>query len=140
MILTEDDKIKGILRSSKTIAVIGCSSNPSKAAHIVPKYMQSVGYKIVPINPFSDAILGIKTHKSIEDVTAKIDILDIFRPSSEILEIVQKSLYNKPKYIWMQLGIENEDAAKLATENGIDVIMNRCIKIEHQRLVAQQSS
>ena len=135
MIITTDDKLKEILQTSKTIAVVGFSSNPTKAAHIIPKHMQSVGYNVIPINPFSDHILGKKAYNSIEEVDTKIDILNIFRPSAEVIEVVQKSLNNKPKYIWMQLGIENTDAAKIASDNRIDVIMNKCIGAEYDRLM-----
>ena len=135
MIITTDDKLKEILQTSKTIAVVGFSSNPTKAAHIIPKHMQSVGYNVIPINPFSDHILGKKAYNSIEEVDTKIDILNIFRPSAEVIEVVQNSLNNKPKYIWMQLGIENTDAAKIASDNRIDVIMNKCIGAEYDRLM-----
>ena len=135
MLITTDEKLKEILQACKTIAVVGFSSNPTKAAHIIPKHMQSVGYNVIPINPFSDHILGKKAYNSIEEVDTKIDILNIFRPSAEVIEVVQNSLNNKPKYIWMQLGIENTEAAKIASDNGIDVVMNKCIGAEYDRLM-----
>ena len=135
MLITTDEKLKEVLTNSKTIAVVGCSSNPTKAAHIIPKHMQSVGYDIIPINPYSETILDKKAYDAIEEVREQIDILNIFRPSEEVLSIVQKSLAIKPKYIWMQYGIENKEAADLATAHGIGVIQNKCIGAEYDRLM-----
>jgi len=135
MILTADEEIKDVLKNSNTIAVVGCSREEHKAAHIIPKHMQSVGYNILPINPFSDRILGKKTYNTIDEVSEEIDILNIFRPSSEALEIVKRSIQKKPKCIWMQLGIENKEAAELASEHGILIVMNRCIGVEYDRLM-----
>ena len=126
--------IKLILENSKTIAVIGCSSNPEKAAHRIPKYMQEHGYKIIPVNPNSDNILGEKTFKSISDVKEKVDIVNIFRPSEDCLEVVKEAIKIKPKVIWMQSGIINEDAKKLAEKHGIKVVMDKCIMVEHKKI------
>lgn len=130
----EDSEIKLILENSKTIAVIGCSSNPEKAAHRIPKYMKEQGYRIIPVNPNSDKILGEKSHKSILDVNEQVDIVDIFRPSEECLEVVEEAIKIKPKVIWMQTGIINEEAKRLAENNGIKVVMDRCMMVEHRRL------
>ncbi len=125
---------KEILEKSKTIAVVGCSNSPHKAAHIIPKHMQSQGYAITPINPNSDSVLGKKAYKSIEDVTEKIDIVNIFRPSEEVLEIVKRSIPKKPKYVWMQKWIKNQEAKELANKHGIEVVQNKCIGAEYDRL------
>ena len=126
--------IKLILENSKTIAVIGCSSNPEKAAHRIPKYMQEHGYKIISVNPNSDNILGEKTFKSISDVKEKVDIVNIFRPSEDCLEVVKEAIKIKPKVIWMQSGIINEDAKKLAEQHGMKVVMDRCLMVEHKKI------
>jgi predicted CoA-binding protein len=130
-----DDKIKRILKENKTIAVVGCSRNPQKAAHTVPKYMKEHGYKIIPVNPFADQILEEKVHKSLSEITESIDIVNIFRPSEQCLEVVKEAVNLKPKVVWMQLGIKNEEAAQLAEKNGIEVIMDRCILLEHKNLI-----
>lgn len=135
MVIDEDEKIKEVLTRYKTIAVVGCSRNPEKDAHKVPKYMKEHGYRIIPVNPFANEILGEKAYKSVSEIKESVDIVDVFRPSEEVLEVVKEALKIRPKVVWMQLGIKNEDAAKLAEENRIDVVMDRCIKIEHERLI-----
>ena len=127
--------IRKIFLESETIAVVGCSSNPEKPAHYVPKYLQQNGYKIIPINTTAEEILGEKCYKKISDVKEKVDIIGIFRPSKECLEVVNDSLKIKPKLIWMQSGIVNEDVKKLAEEQGIQVVMDRCMMVEHRKLV-----
>ena len=128
-----DKELKEILKSSKTIAVVGCSRDPEKDAYKVPKYLKEKGYKIIPINPFAEEILGEKVYKNLSEIKEEVDIVDIFRPSEECLGIVKEAIKLKPKVIWMQLGIENKEAEKLAKENKIKVVMNKCIMREHQR-------
>ena len=130
----EDSELKLILENSKTIAVIGCSSNPEKAAHRIPKYMKENGYKMIPINPNSHEILGEKCYKSILDIKEKVDIVNIFRPSEECLDVVEEAIKIKPKAIWMQTGIINEDANRLAEKNGIKAVMDKCMMVENRRL------
>src|SRR3989344_8011868 len=113
--MNEEDILK-ILKESKTIAVVGCSSNPEKAANRIPKYMQEHGYKIIPVNPNSENILNEKTCKSLSEIKENVDIVDIFRPGEECLEVVKEAVKLKPKAIWMQLGIINEEAKKLAEQ------------------------
>jgi predicted CoA-binding protein len=131
--MLSDKELKEILKSSKTIAVVGCSRDPEKDAHKVPKYLKERGYKIIPVNPFAEEILGEKAYKNLSEIKEKVDIVDIFRPSEECLEIVKEAVKLKPKVIWMQLGIENKEAEKLAKENKIKVVMNKCIMKEYQR-------
>jgi predicted CoA-binding protein len=131
--MLSDKELKEILRSSKTIAVVGCSRDPEKDAHKVPKYLKEKGYKIIPVNPFAEEILGEKAYKNLSEIKEEVDIVDIFRPSEECLEIVKEAVKLKPKVIWMQLGIENKEAEKLAKENKIKVVMNKCIMKEYQR-------
>ncbi len=124
-----------ILRESKTIAIVGCSRDPEKDAHKVPKYLKEHGYKIIPVNPLADEILGEKVYKTISDIKEHIDIIDVFRPSEECLQVVREAIKLKPKVVWMQLGIENTEAAKLAEKSGIKVVMDKCIMIEYKRLI-----
>ena len=118
---------------------MGLSRNSAKASYQVAKYMNSVGYHIIPVNPFADEILGEKCYKSLLEVPKTIDIIDVFRPSEEVSSIVNeaiiiKTIVGSPMVIWMQLGIINEDAARQAKEAGFTVIMDRCMMIEHRRL------
>ena len=129
-----DDQIKQIL-SYKNIAVIGISKNESKAAHYVPKYLSENGFQITPVNPTTDEILGKKCYSSVSEINTSIDIVDIFRPSDEVLPFVKDAIKIKPKVIWLQLGIHNSEAEKLALDAGIDVVFNKCMLAEHQRLV-----
>ena len=117
------------------MAVVGCSRDQEKDAHRVPKYLKEHGYKIIPVNPSAEEILGEKVYKTLSEIKEPIDIVDVFRPSEECLDVAKEAVKINPKVIWMQLGIKNEEAAKLAEKNGIKVIMDRCIMIEHKRLI-----
>jgi len=128
-----DDVIRKIF-SLKNVAVIGMSKNEGKAAHYVPKYLSQQGYNIMPINPTADQILERKSYHSIEEVNQPIDIVDVFRPSDQVLPVVQQAIKKKPKVIWLQEGIHNAEAEELARKAGIQVVFNRCMLAEHQRL------
>ena len=128
-----DDQILDIL-SLKRVAVIGMSKTSSKAAHYVPKYLSDQGYFITPVNPTTDEILDKKCYASISDVDTDIDIVDIFRPSDQVLPFVKEAIKIKPKVIWLQEGIHNSEAEELARKEGIKVVFNRCMLAEHQRL------
>ena len=128
-----DDQIREILSLNK-VAVIGMSKNSSKAAHYVPKYLSDNGYDVIPVNPSSDEILGKKCYDSVMEIDEPIDIVDIFRPSDQVLPFVKDAIKKKPKVIWLQEGIHNSEAEELAKSHGIKVIFNRCTLAEHQRL------
>jgi len=128
-----DNEIKEIY-SLKNVAVIGISKNQEKAAHYVPKYLAENGYNIIPINPNSDEILNKKCFPNINDVDESIDIVDVFRPSDQVLPFVKDAIKKKPKVIWLQEGIHNTEAEELARKEGITVVFNRCMLAEHQRL------
>ena len=132
-------EIKSILGTYRTVAVVGLSRDPAKDSHRVARYLQSVGYRIVPVNPFVDEVLGEKSYKSLLEVPEPIDIVDIFRPSEAVPAIVEEAIQLKnkmgsPKVIWMQLGIVNEEAARRAKEAGFKVVMDRCMMREHKLL------
>ena len=129
-----DDEIRNFL-SLKKVAVIGISRSESKAAHFVPKYLSENGFDIIPVNPNSNEILSKKCYKEITEVEGDIDIVDVFRPSEDVLPFVRDAIKKKPKVIWLQEGIHNEEAENLAREHGIDVVFNRCMLAEHQRLM-----
>lgn len=128
-----DDEIKEIF-SLKNVAVVGMSKNPGKAAHYVPKYLSEQGYNIIPINPIRNEILNKKSYQSVSEVDQPIDIVDVFRPSDQVLPVVEEAIKMKPKVIWLQQGIHNEEAEELARKEGIKVVFNRCMLAEHQRL------
>ena len=129
-----DAEIKNFL-TLKKVAVIGMSRTESKAAHFVPKYLSENGFDIIPINPNSNEILNRKCYKEITEVDGEIDIVDVFRPSEDVLPFVKEAIKKNPKVIWFQEGIHNEEAENLAREHGIDVVFNRCMLAEHQRLM-----
>ncbi len=136
------DEIEDILSRSKTVAVVGLSRSPEKDSYRVAYYLQSRGYKIVPINPVADEILGERSYRSLQELPDElkrsIDVVDIFRPSEDVPAIVNQVVeirrqFGKPNAVWMQLGIVNETAAQQAREAGLKVVMNRCMEIEHRR-------
>jgi len=129
-----DEEIKQVF-SLKKIAVIGMSKHSAKAAHFVPKYLSEQGFDITPINPTTNEILGKKCYPDISSIQHAIDVIDIFRPSEQVLSVIQDAIKKKPKVIWLQEGIHNEEAENLAREHGIDIVFNRCMLAEHQRLM-----
>jgi hypothetical protein len=128
-----DDEIRDIL-TLKRVAVIGMSKNEHKAAHYVPKYLSENGFSIIPVNPNADEILGKKCYNTISDIDDDVDIIDVFRPSELVLPVVEEAIKKNPKVIWLQEGIHNLEAEKIAQENGIKIVFNRCMLAEHQRL------
>ena len=119
----------------KNIAVVGMSRDPVKAAHFVPEYMIERGYNIIPVNPSANEILGKRTYSKVSDIKSQVDIIDVFRPSEDVYSVVEDSV-KKPgvKVIWLQEGIHNAEAEKMALDNRINVVFNRCIMAEHMRL------
>lgn len=147
--MKENDVIKPILENYKTIAIVGLSKDPSKDSYTVGQFLQSKGYRVIPVNPTADQILGEKSYKSLldmpEELQKTIEIVDIFRPSADVPPIVDQAVQLREKFgelhvVWMQLGIVNEEAAKKAEAAGITVIMDRCMRIERQKLDKQEDS
>ena len=128
-----DDEIRQIF-SLKNVAVVGMSKYEEKAAHFVPKYLLDNGFDITPVNPNASVILGKKCYSNINKVEKEIDIVDVFRPSDQVLSVVKDAIKIKPKVIWLQEGIHNVEAEELAKNEGIEVVFNRCMLAEHQRL------
>jgi len=131
----DDNLIKKILEESKTIAVVGLSPKEDRPSHKVAEYLQAQGYKIIPVNPECDEILGEKCFATLKEVPVKVDVVDIFRRPEFIPPIVEEAIAIGAKVIWMQLGIINEEAAAKAKEAGLEVVMDRCMKIEHKKLL-----
>ena len=127
--------IKNILSKYKSIAMIGVSNDPTKASTIVMKYMQKYGFKVFPVNPKAKGqkILGEEVFEKITDIKDPVDIVDVFRPSKEALDIAKDTVSIKAKVLWLQLGIKNAEAKKIVEENNIDYIEDRCTKMEYQK-------
>jgi predicted CoA-binding protein len=116
----------------KNIAVVGMSNTAGKPANFVPKYLIQHGYNVIPVNPTTSEVLGRKSYRKVSDVSEQIDIVDVFRRSEDIPPVVDDVIKKKGiKVIWMQSGIYNEEAERKAKENGMDVVYNRCMKVEH---------
>ena len=129
--------------NSKVIAVVGLSKDPAKPSHEVASYLHANGFKIIPINPTADFILGEKSYDSLlnlpNDIKRELDVVDIFRRSEDVFMVVKEAVqihvdYHRPTVVWMQLGIINQSAAKIARDSGIAVVMDRCMKIEHEKM------
>ena len=140
MIINDDAGIKEILNTSKTIAVVGCSSNPERPAHYVPKFLQAMGHRIIPVNPQEKEILGEKCYASLRDITEPVDMVDCFRRAEAIPEIAEDAIAINAKVLWAQLDIINRDAAKLASDAGLKVVMDRCPVPEYLRLFPESVS
>ena len=128
------ETIRSILKENKSIAVVGLSANWNRPSFFASKYMQQKGYKIIPVNPRYSEILGEKCYKSLLDIEEKVDIVDCFRKSDDILPIATEAIKIKANVLWMQLAVFNEDAAILSRNAGLKVVQDRCVKIEHARL------
>jgi len=139
----DDSYIRGILGSVKTIAMVGVSENTSRPSYFAFKYLLERGYRMIPVNPAlaGRGLLGQKAVGSLSEIAEAVDMIDIFRASEHVPAIVEEALRMtpRPKVIWMQLGIRNDEAARLAEANGIKVVMNRCPKIEYGRLSSEIS-
>lgn len=133
-IITEDDEIRDILENTRTIAILGLSPKPDRESNKVGRYLKDQGYRIIPVRPGQKEILGERAYSALYDIQENVDIVDVFRNPSQIVPHAHEAIRVQPKIFWMQLGIENQEAATLLTDAGIDVVMNKCIKIEHDRL------
>ena len=126
--------LRRILKESRVIAVVGLSANWYRPSYFAAKYMLQHGYTIVPVNPAYQEVLGQKCYASLRDIPAKVDMVDCFRKTEEILPIAADAIAIGAKVLWQQLGVRNEEAARKAEAAGMDTVMDRCVKIEHARL------
>lgn len=131
-----EDELRDILENAHTIAVVGLSSSPGKASYRVAAYLKHAGYRLVPVNPYAREILGEKSYADLEAIPEAIDIVQIFRPSEQVAPFVEQAIRIGAKAVWMQLGIVDEAAAEIARAAGLKVVMDRCMKVEHRRLIA----
>ena len=130
---SSSDAIAGVLRETKTIAVVGLSSNPARPSFEVAQYMQSVGYRIIPVNPNEREVLGEKAYARLEDIPEPIDMVDVFRRAEEVPAVADSAIALKPKFLWLQLGIENSAAAEAARSAGLLVVEDACLLVEHKK-------
>jgi uncharacterized protein len=129
-----DDELREIYGKTKTIAVVGASNDESKAANEIPRYLQRQGFRIVPVNPRGGEILGERAYASLTDVDVPVDVVDVFRPSEETPDIARDAVTIGAKVLWLQLGIESEEAARIANAGGLRTVMNMCMGATHRRL------
>jgi predicted CoA-binding protein len=136
MTVTTDEELREIL-GLDTIAVVGCSSTRHKDAHTIPKFMRDRGYEIVPVNPYADEIFGIEPYDSLPEVEEEIDMVNVFRPSEEVPEIVDGAIdRDDVEVVWTQLGVTDPEAGERLEDAGIQYVEDRCLKVEYQRLKA----
>ena len=133
--MQNEPTLSDALNNSKTLAVVGLSDDNLRPSYMVAKYMQDHGYRIIPVNPKCDEILGEKCYPSLSAIPEPIDLVDVFRKPADALVVAEEAIAIGAKTLWLQIGVVNEEAKKLAEAAGITVIMDRCIKIEHARLM-----
>ena len=132
--MNQADTIEKILRESKTIAVVGLSANPARPSHGVARYLQAQGYRIIPVNPLVEEVLGEKCYPDLASVPEAVDVVDIFRRPEHVPAIVEEAIAKGARAVWMQEGIVHQEAAARAREAGLMVVMDRCMLKEHRRL------
>ncbi len=137
-----DDKRRDILQQARTIAVVGCSDNPERTSYMIAEAMQQAGYRIIPVNPTiaGKTVLGEKVVASLTEIAEPIDIVNVFRRSETVLPVAEEAVKIKAKVLWLQQGIVNEQAAALAQEHGLEVVMDKCIKVDHALLRPQRAT
>jgi len=138
--MDQDAALKDLLQSVRTIAIVGLSADEDKPSNMVARYLVGKGFRVIPVNPGQDTVLGEKSYGSISDIPERIDVVDIFMRSEKVLPVVEEAIRLKPRAIWLQLGIRNEEARELATGNGVMFVMDKCIKQEHARLLSAPGS
>lgn len=129
------DRLLRLFRESSTIAVVGASGDPEKKAHAIPAYLQSQGYRIIPVNPTAGELFGVRAVPSLSDVEEPIDVVEVFRPSEEAPGIAAEAVAAGAKVLWLQLGVVSEEAAEIARAGGMLVVMNACMGAVHRKLV-----
>lgn len=136
--MNNDQMLKDILLSAKTIASVGLSSNPGKESFWIVKYLQDQGYRIIPVNPTADEILGEKAYPDLESITETIDVVQVFRKPEDVPPVVESAIKVSAKVVWMQEGITHEEAAQKAREAGLQVVMDACMRVTHRRLIGDR--
>ncbi len=132
--MPSDDELRDIYTTTKTIAVVGASDNAEKPGHNIPAYLQSQGFRIIPVNPKGGEILGEKVYPSLEDIPESVDVVDVFRPEEETPDIARSAVAIGAKVLWLQAGIYSDEAAAIARGEGLTVVMDMCMGATHERL------
>lgn len=135
MIVTDDAGLRRILETHKVIAMVGLSQKEDRPSNIVARYLMARGYTVIPVNPAQTEILGQRCYASLKDIPVKVDMVDVFRKSADVPPFAADAIAIGAKSLWLQIGIINEDAAAQASAAGLDVVMDRCPKIEYARLL-----
>ena len=135
MAITDENELKRIYEETKTIAVVGASATEDKAAHRIPRYLQRQGYRVIPVNPRGGEILGEKVYEKLADVPESIDVVDVFRPSEETPGVAEDAVAAGAKVLWLQEGISSEEAERIASDGGLEVVMDTCMGATHHRLI-----
>jgi hypothetical protein len=128
------EDLRRIYADSKTIAVVGASPDPAKRAHVVPAYLQEQGYRIIPVNPNHEEVLGETAYPTLLDIPEPVDVVDVFRPADEAPGIAENAVSIGASVLWLQLGIVSEKAGEVATEAGLDFVMDHCMGEMHAKL------
>ncbi|HSM71484.1 MAG TPA: CoA-binding protein [Anaerolineales bacterium] len=132
--MNNDQEMMDILKSANTVASVGLSSNQQKESYWIVAYLMEQGYTIYPVNPTADEILGEKAYPSLSDIPDKVDVVQVFRRPEDVPPVVEEAIKIGAKVVWMQEGIVNEEAARMAREAGLQVVMNACMRATHKRL------
>lgn len=138
--IDDDAGLRNVLQATRTIAVVGLSDNPTRPSHTTARYMQAQGYRIVPVNPTCTEVLGEPCHASLRDIPFPVDMVDVFRRAEEVPAVVEDAIAIGAPCVWLQLGVIHPEAAARAETAGLQVVMDRCVKIEHARLLVAPSA
>jgi uncharacterized protein len=134
-------EIRDLLQRARTVAVVGLSDRPYRTSHAIAGALQRFGFKVFPVNPnLKDPVLGEEPYASLQDITTAVDIVDVFRSSEKVMPVAEDAVASGAKVLWMQSGVINEEAAAYAEENGLTVVMDRCIKVDYATLVGPANS
>lgn len=136
--MNDDQMMKDILLSARTVASVGLSSSQEKESFWIVSYLQNQGYRIIPVNPGADEILGEKAYPNLESIPEKIDVVQVFRRPEDVPPVVESAIKVGAKVVWMQEGIVNEEAAQTARQAGLQVVMDACMRVTHRRLIGEK--
>ena len=138
--MNSDEQLRAILTNYRNVAVVGLSPNPDRPGNEVARYLLANGYNVIPVNPGVDEVLGLRSYPTLEDVPEPIEIVDVFRRSEYVPDIARSAVQIGAKVLWTQLGVISAEGAEIATSAGLKVVMDRCILIEHRRLIGPNGS
>lgn len=130
-----DDSIRELLKTAKTIAIVGLSDDPYRASHHIASYLQSKGYRIIPVNPHVSDVLGEKAYPDLKSISEPVDIVDVFRQEDDLVPVIEEALEQKIPAIWLQLGLKSPEGEIMCMQEGALFVQNRCIMQEHRRLI-----